>query len=70
MKTGWRIILTIVVLAILLGSICFGVGLLTGGNPDFVKQAIDEFWQLVEPHVAKLHDTVSGIIGQVLHLPG
>ena len=32
MKTGWRIILTIVVLAILLGSICFGVGLLTASG--------------------------------------
>ena len=34
MRTGWRIILTIVVVAILLGAICFGVGLLTGANPD------------------------------------
>ncbi len=68
MKTGWRIILTIVVLAILLGSICFGVGLLTGGNPDRVLQRLNEDY-----HLIALRDTVSitlGQVTQVLHLPG
>ena len=46
MKTGWRIILTIVVLAILLGAICFGVGLLTGGNPDRVLQTLNSDYHL------------------------
>ncbi len=68
MKTGWRIILTIVVLALLLGSICFGVGLLTGGNPDRVLQELNEDY-----HLIALRDTVSGAVGQltqILHLPG
>ena len=38
MKTGWRIILTIVVLVILLGAICFGVGLLTGADSARITQ--------------------------------
>lgn len=41
MRNGWRIILTIVVLAILLGAVCFGVGLLTGANPDRVLQNLN-----------------------------
>ena len=46
MRNGWRIILTIVVVAILLGAICFGVGLLTGGSPDRVLQSVNEDYHL------------------------
>ena len=47
MRNGWRIILTIVVVAILLGAICFGVGLLTGANPDRILQTLNEDYHLV-----------------------
>lgn len=46
MRNGWRIILTIVVLAILLGAVCFGVGLLTGANPDRVLQNLNTDYHL------------------------
>ena len=32
MKNGWRIILIIAAAAILLGCVCFGVGVLTGAD--------------------------------------
>ena len=47
MRNGWRIILTIVVVALLLGAICFGVGLLTGANPDRILQTLNEDYHLV-----------------------
>ena len=46
MKSGWRIILTVVVLAILLGAICTGVGLLTGANPDRILQSLNQDYHL------------------------
>lgn len=46
MKNGWRVILTIVVVAILLGAICFGVGLLTGANPDRILQTLNQDYHL------------------------
>ena len=32
MKSGWKIILIVVVIAILLGAICIGVGAMTGAD--------------------------------------
>ena len=32
MKSGWKIILILVVIAILLGAICIGVGAMTGAD--------------------------------------
>ena len=32
MKSGWKIILIVVVVAILLGAICIGVGAMTGAD--------------------------------------
>ena len=68
MRTGWRIILTIVVLAILLGSICFGVGLLTGGNPDRVLQDLNEDYHLIA--YRDLVSQYTGQLAQILHIPG
>ena len=32
MKSGWKIILIVVVIAVLLGAICIGVGAMTGAD--------------------------------------
>ena len=32
MKSGWKIILIVVVIAILLGAVCMGVGAMTGAD--------------------------------------
>ena len=42
MKKGGRIITTIVLIAILLGAVCVGVGLITGGDMGRVLTAFDE----------------------------
>ncbi len=46
MKNGWRIILGIVLVAILLGSICFGVGILTGSDMHRIVTNLDSQYQL------------------------
>ena len=38
MKNGWRIILIIAAAAILLGCVCFGVGVLTGAVVAFFRK--------------------------------
>ena len=42
MKSGWRIILTIVAVVALLGGISAGVGLLTGASPERIFQGLNE----------------------------
>ena len=42
MKKGWRIIVAIVLVAALLGAICIGVGLMTGGDVARIYSALDE----------------------------
>ncbi|MEI3101613.1 MAG: hypothetical protein V8T45_07430 [Oscillospiraceae bacterium] len=32
MKSGWKIILLVVLIAILLGAVCMGVGMMTGAT--------------------------------------
>ena len=46
MKRGWHMILGIVVVAIVLGAICFGVGILTGAETDRIVQNMDEQFHL------------------------
>ena len=46
MKDGWRNILSIAAVAILIGCICFGVGLLTGAEPDRILQNLNNNYHL------------------------
>lgn len=46
MKNGWRIILIIAAIAILLGCVCFGVGVLTGAEPDRILQSLNNEYHL------------------------
>ena len=46
MKSGWKIIIIIVLLSILLGACCVGVGLVTGGNLERIYETMDEQYQL------------------------
>ena len=41
MKKGWRIILSIVLVALVMGGLCFGVGLLTGADLERIIQNVD-----------------------------
>ena len=46
MKDGWRIILIIAAAAILLGCVCFGVGMLTGAETDRILQNLNNNYHL------------------------
>ena len=46
MKKGWRVILGIVLVAIVVGGICIGVGLLTGADASRITQNLDEHYRL------------------------
>ena len=46
MKNGWKVIIIIVLLSILLGACCVGVGLVTGGNLDRIYQTMDQRYQV------------------------
>ena len=47
MKKGWRFILGIVLVAVVLGGLCCGVGLLTGADSDRIILNLDEHYQLM-----------------------
>ena len=47
MKKGWRIILGIVLVAVVLGGLCCGVGLLTGADSDRIILNLEEHYQLM-----------------------
>ena len=42
MKNGWRIIISIVLIVILLGGVCIGVGALTGADMERVYSVLDK----------------------------
>ena len=62
MNKTWRIILLVVLIAILLGAVCAGVGLVTGGEWDRIHTALDEryhldmYWNYAGEVYAVLHD--------------
>ena len=46
MKKGWRVILGIVLVAVILGAVCFGVGLLTGADMARIVQNLNVHFHL------------------------
>lgn len=48
MKKGWSIVITIVLIAILLGTVSIVVGHLTGGSPDRIYSVLDARYHLTE----------------------
>lgn len=48
MKKGWRIITVIVMVALLLGAVCIGVGLMTGANGERIYSVLDNRYHLTE----------------------
>ena len=47
MKKGWRIIFGVFLVAVILGGLCCGVGLLTGADSDRIILNLDEHYQLM-----------------------
>ncbi len=46
MKKGWRVILGIVLVALIVGGVCVGVGLLTGADSERIAQNLEEHYRL------------------------
>ena len=47
MKKGWRIIFGIVLVALVFGGLCCGVGLLTGAEFDRILLNLDEHYHVI-----------------------
>ena len=47
MKKGWRIILGIVLVAVIFGGLCCGVGVLTGADRERIIMNLDEHYQVM-----------------------
>ena len=54
MRKGWKIVLIVVVVAILLGALCIGVGVMTGADTTRIYSVLDEryhidmYWQYAQ----------------------
>lgn len=46
MKKGWKIIIIIALIAILLGLVCFGVGIMTGADMERILSVVDSKYPL------------------------
>lgn len=46
MKTGWRVILIIVLVAIVFGGVCLGAGIMTGAEMDRIYTVLDRQYNL------------------------
>ena len=42
MKSGWKVILLVVLIAILLGAVCMGVGMMTGADFTRIWSTLDD----------------------------
>ena len=70
MSKGWRIIGGIVLVLVLLGAICIGVGFMTGGNIGEISSRINVRFNLVgrweqysQWAVTVFHNVVEGVQG-------
>ncbi|MDO4983574.1 MAG: hypothetical protein Q4E35_08480 [Eubacteriales bacterium] len=59
MKNGWRIIISIVLIAILLGGVCLGVGIITGAEMDRVYSVLDKQYNLTALYKYVTEDLVT-----------
>lgn len=46
MSKSWKIILSVVLIAVLLGGVCAGVGIITGGQWERIHTALDTRYHL------------------------
>lgn len=60
MKKAWRVIFAIVLIAVLLGALCIGVGLLTGAKMDVIYQVLDNRYH-VEVYYQYVLDVINAV---------
>lgn len=46
MKKGWKIVMVIVMVALLLGAVAVGVGLITGADAERIYRVLDSRYQI------------------------
>lgn len=46
MKKGWKVIIVIVLIAVLLGMVCFGVGMMTGADMERIYSVMDNKYHI------------------------
>lgn len=67
MKKAWKAISLIVVIALILGAVCIGVGVLTGADTGRIYQVLDnrfgfEQWKLFYEQSVQAANEIIGII--------
>ncbi len=50
MKKGWYIVLIVVLVALLLGAVCIGVGFITGANTERIYSVLDDKYSITLYH--------------------
>ena len=67
MKKGWRVILGIVLVAVIFGGLCCGVGLLTGANSERIIMNLDEHYQVMT-YINTYTSYVTGLFQKLIQL--
>lgn len=60
MKKAWRVIFAIVLIAVLLGALCVGVGLLTGAKMDVIYAVLDDRYH-IEVYYQYVLDVINAV---------
>lgn len=68
MKGAWKVIITIALIAALIGALCMGVGLLTGAKMDVIYQVLDDRYH-VEVYYRYVLDVINAVAGWVRQIP-
>ena len=67
MKKGWRVILGIVLVAVIFGGLCCGVGLLTGADSERIIMNLDEHYQVMT-YINTYASYVTGLFQKLIQL--
>ena len=67
MKKGWRIIFGVVLVGVILGGLCCGVGILTGADIDRIVLNLEEHYQLMT-YVNSYTAFVTNLFQNIFHL--
>ena len=67
MKKGWRIIFGVFLVAVILGGLCCGVGLLTGADSNRIILNLEEHYQLMT-YVNTYTDFITNLLRNVFRL--
>jgi len=61
MNDGWRVIMTVVMVCLLLGAVAIGVGFVTGGSMDRIETGLE-----TQYHISALVETYRNLIEEAV----